>query len=203
MPHQLIDYLSILITASILILILAACAAPLPVESPVISPSNAVNLKQIARWGNGLFLNVAWLPGGKTLAVSSSTGVYLYDAETLNEVRFIDAGMWVANFSLSPDGRRIALLGIDRCDETSDLERLQAGAIFPLQTTEICGEPMQVWDVETGQLLYALDTIGYVVNIAFSPDGRLLATSGSYGCRPSRGCIGYGVRLWDAHTGQF
>jgi WD40 repeat protein len=35
-----------------------------------------------------------------------------------------------------------------------------------------------LWDVETGELLYQLDHKPYATNVAFSPDGTLLATSG-------------------------
>jgi WD40 repeat protein len=55
---------------------------------------------ELARWGKGSILKVAYSPDGKLLAVATSIGIYLYDANTLDEVRFIDSSSWVSQRSL-------------------------------------------------------------------------------------------------------
>jgi len=50
----------------------------------------------------------AWSLDGKTLAIAGSLGIYLYDAETLEESRFIDTGVWISSVAFSPDGRTLA-----------------------------------------------------------------------------------------------
>jgi WD40 repeat protein len=50
-----------------------------------------------------------------------------------------------------------------------------------------------IWDASTGELLLEVGNVGRVTAVAFSPDGRLLATSADDGV----------VRISDARTGQF
>lgn len=73
-----------------------------------ISPENASRVTQLARWGKGTVTQVAYSPDGRLLAVASSLGVYLYDAETLEEVRFIECDAWVYSVAFSPDGATLA-----------------------------------------------------------------------------------------------
>lgn len=52
----------------------------LPLLQPI-TPANAAQLAQLARLGNGVVRSLAWSPDGSTLAVASSIGVWLYDAD--------------------------------------------------------------------------------------------------------------------------
>jgi len=70
----------------------------------VISPQNAEQVVELARLGKGWINKIAYSPDGNLLAVASSVGVYLYDAGTLNEIRFIDTGARVNSVAFSPDG---------------------------------------------------------------------------------------------------
>jgi WD40 repeat protein len=86
--------------------------------------------------------------------VASSLGVYLYDAETLERVRYIETEDPVLSVAFSPDG---ATLASGWHDNT-----------------------VQLWQVSDGTLLYTLEGhTAYVSSVAFSPDGATLA-SGSY-----------------------
>ena len=60
----------------------AATATLIPA---VISPSKPADLTQLARWGKGLVNEVVWSPSGEKLAVASSLGIYLHDAEELRD----------------------------------------------------------------------------------------------------------------------
>ncbi len=81
---------------------------PLPMPVAAISPQNADRVVQLARWGKGCIIEVAYSPDGKLLAVASSLGVYLYDAATLGEVRFLEADAPVGSVAFSPDGGMVA-----------------------------------------------------------------------------------------------
>jgi WD40 repeat protein len=103
--------------------------------------------------GKGTIHDVVWSPDGKTLAVASSLGIYLYDAQTFDELQLIDAAGPVIRVAFSPDGQTIASI-------TSDNAYL--------------------WDSHTGQLLHKYRPPGFawMTSVAFSPDGQTLAVSG-------------------------
>ena len=71
---------------------------------------------------------VAFSPDGSLLAVATSIGVYLYDAETLDMVRFIETEEWVRSVAFSPDGLILAV-------------GLEDGTVRLWQTTD--GSPMR------------------------------------------------------------
>ena len=50
----------------------------------VITPQNAAQVKQLARFGKGTVDNITWSPTGDTLAVTGSLGLWLYDAHNLS-----------------------------------------------------------------------------------------------------------------------
>ncbi len=81
---------------------------PFPRPAAPISPDNADRVTQLARWGRGTVSRVAYSPDGALLAVASSLGIYLYDAGTLEEVRFIETGTWINSVAFSPDGATVA-----------------------------------------------------------------------------------------------
>lgn len=129
-----------------------------------------------ARLGKGRIFDVAYSPDGKRLAVASSIGVWLYDAETGAELDLLTghayyawvenyAQPYVRNVSFSPDGRTL-------------LSRyINGNTVF--------------WDTVTGELL---DRLGGGV-ISFSPDGRTFASGGGGG--------GWGsIRFYDVTTGE-
>jgi WD40 repeat protein/predicted Ser/Thr protein kinase len=79
---------------------------------------------------------------------------------------------YVTRIAYSPDGTRLAAVGLD-------LERTHS-------TNQV-----KVWDVASGREVYTLQPEGQVSSLAFSPDGKTLAV----GTWP-------GVSLWDAATGR-
>jgi len=81
----------------------------------------------------------------------------------------------VSSVAFSPDGKRYAFTGYD-------------------PYTDLTGQrpsPIEVWDAVTGKRIRKFQGPGSVLRLSFSPDGRHLAASGSYG-----------VEVWDLVTGR-
>ena len=122
-----------------------------PEYTPAISAENANRVAQLACWGKETVNEVAYSLDGRLLAVASSLGVYLYEAETQAQVLFFRTGVRVSSVAFSPDG---ATLASGTHDNT-----------------------VQLWRVDDGALLRTLKgRMGLVLSVAFSPDGATLAS---------------------------
>lgn len=114
-------------------------------------------------------LDVSYSPDGSRLATSSSDGtakVWNPDTGELL-VSFEEHTVGLTRLAYSPDGTMIAT-GSDNPENT-----------------------VRVWDAETGAEIYALPTTSRPWGIEFSPNGQLLATSGTGGF----------VTLWEMNNG--
>ena len=121
-------------------------------------------------WG---LMRLAISPDGKHVATAARDGaVGVWDLATGALVRVLDAGTDpILAVAYSPDGKTIVTAN---GNATAD-----AGVI-------------RVWDVAKGAVLYAIE-IGSIANdVAFSPDGKLIASCSSKD----------GAALWDAETGN-
>jgi WD40 repeat protein len=175
---------------------------PLPVRAgtpypqPVvpISAENAGQVVELARWGKGVISEVTYSPDGKLLAVATSIGIYLYDANTLDEVDYISSSSWVSSVAFSPDG---GLLASGSGDGTVNLWRVADG--IELRTLEghtdevrsVAFSPdggmlasgsydttVRLWRVSDGSKVLTLEGhTNCVYSLTFSPDGGLLASS--------------------------
>ena len=141
-------------------------------DSPqCILPPNA-----IACLGRGSPVEVTYSPDGTQFAVATQIGIWRYDARTQAELDMLPVGAYgVHDITYSPDGR------------------LLAGAMRTYAGNPNARSEVWVWDVATGQLKTTLTKlVGGFLCIAFSPDGRTLA-SGSADPK---------VWLWDIATGR-
>jgi WD40 repeat protein len=91
----------------------------------VITADNVHRLEEVDVWGQGTVLGIALSPDATTIAVSTATGIYFYDAETLEQIDWISLGIekdknywemapqWYDNIDYSPDGEYL-LIGNDK-----------------------------------------------------------------------------------------
>ena len=100
---------------------------------------------ELARWGEGVVTDAAYSSDGKLIGISSTLGVSLYQAETLEKIGFMEAGAAVGSLAFSPDGKSLAA-------------GLEDGS---LQLWNLDGSPVRTLEGHTAK----------VTAVAFSPDG--------------------------------
>jgi WD40 repeat protein len=149
---------------------------PTPADPLVISPENVTAVSQIFQWGKGRIDTISWSPDGTKFAVGTPVGIYLYDAETLQEIQVIDAA---ANYvSFSPQGDILA--ASSGCTD---------GGCY-----------MGLWQASSGQLVRPHLYQSSHHPSLFSPDGQMVSLNidswGDNVIEPTQ-------LVWqDAHTGE-
>ncbi len=132
--------------------------------------------KQVKRLpsGVGMGADVTFTSNGSKVVVNGGSGaISVWDVRKgVNLQRFsTGAGSW-SNMALHPDNKRIAV-----------------SSEYGTAT---------IWDLETKKLLHKLNqpAVGLRHDVAFSPDGKVLASGG--GTKDRKGLL----KLWDADTGK-
>jgi WD40 repeat protein len=123
--------------------------------------------------------SIAFAPDGNTLASGALNGtVFLWDAKTGKEKNRLNGHQGnIQAVVFTPDGRTIA---------SGSTPRKLGGKWIPDKT-------IRMWDVASGNERLEFDEHKeWVKAIAFSPDGKTLASGG----------IGNSIPLWDATTGK-
>lgn len=150
-------------------------------------------------------------PDGKTIAASYDDGIHFWDTATGEEKEVINR-IWFDGITMgfSPDGKGILTSSWDGTPSLWDAETGQkliefvghtAGAGFCYFSPD--GSRVvsfgndgtaRVWDAKTGEQLLVLTEKGADGTGAFSPDSKLLATTGGSGFTD--------IIIWDAQTGE-
>src|SRR5439155_22940608 len=154
----------------------------------------------------------------------SERGLVVWDLATEKEVRRLDVSLdWINGLAFSPDGRTLAIAGGDRnarlrtWDVTTGRAVLRIGkrpvamdgAMFSPDGKLLAGPcpdgHVYLWEAASGLERLTLKSKYPVTAVAFSPDGRVLATinDGSWrGVPPVREEDVTTVRFWDVATGK-
>jgi Tol biopolymer transport system component len=130
---------------------------------------------------------VAFAPDGKTLAVADGT-VHLLNATTGTPMKDLRIEDRVAlQVAFSPDGKSLAGGGGHYVKVAGGTKHISEAYL---------------WDVQTGKLLHKLtDLRPWLRSVAFSPDGKILAT-GTSGPIVAGRRLSSEIRLWDVRTGR-
>ena len=95
---------------------------------------------------------IAYSPDGKSFAVASANGIWIYDAQTAKELNLLTGHTSdVTSVSFCPDGKTLASSSWDKT--------------------------VRLWDTQTGKHLRTFHGhIGMIYTVVFSPDGKTLAS---------------------------
>jgi WD40 repeat protein len=146
--------------------------------------------------GGKFVWSVAWSPDGKRLATGNTNGTaHVWDVVSGKELLTLSAGPVTASTDLawSPDGKRLATAGekvkvwdAERGKELLTLSSLVSGGVSwspdrkRLTMWVYAGTPkesdIKMWDAETEKEVLTFRGGGYVYIVAWSPDGKRLAT---------------------------
>ncbi len=169
----------------------------------VISLENASLVKELESWGKGNVWEIAYSADGRLLAVATTVGIYLYDAQTLVETRHIGSE-FMTTIAFSPDGTKLAagnddgVVTIWRASDGAsfddgvqvpreDNDSVYSLAFSPDSTTLAIGAfsgAVDLWRVNDdatfsrSMQLHTQEEDG-PDNLVFSPDGTILA-AGTY-----------------------
>ena len=162
-----------------------------------------------ARLGKGRTIGkMAYSPNGRFLAVASTIGIWIYDADTGAALDLLTASVSISNVAFSPDGNTLASGSWDdnmvrlwdvrtgqyKASFMGTTDYVEGIAFSPDGNTLATGDDLtvQLWDVETGQHKTTLiGHTGAVTSVAFSPDGTILVSGDDNNT----------VWLWDVDTG--
>jgi WD40 repeat protein len=159
--------------------------------------------------GPGKYFSIVFRPDGQTLAVRTDETVKLWDATTGREKAVLRGHETpILALAFSPDGTtltsgsqtRIILWDVETAKQRTVLDgivpRALALAFSPDGQTLAWGgdQTVKLWDVSTGKerACFSLSREDYILRLAFSPDGTILAAA------TLRDPL---VTLWDVSTG--
>ena len=161
--------------------------------------------------------DIAYSPDGTRLAVSSSIGIWVYDANTFTEIALLRGHTdHIHSVAFSPDGKM--LVSGAHNDKKARVWDIHTGELLVTLDGHSGGidavafspdgktigtmdgaQEIRLWDIDTRQHLYTLKddgiwwgSVGSVNCLAFSPDGKRVA-GGYYHGR---------IRFWDVSTGK-
>jgi WD40 repeat protein/uncharacterized caspase-like protein len=142
---------------------------------------------------------VAFSPDGKWLATASDDHTArLWDVATGTEVHRLTGHESTVNaVAFSPDGTLLAT-----GSGASDFELQMTSIIDPNQDALKAEHTVRLWNVGSGTEIKRIDAPATILALAFSSDGRYLASGGGNSNRVSNSCTGCEVRWLDVPSGQ-
>lgn len=166
-----------------------------------ITVSNASQVVELACLGRGIISQLAVSPNGKTLAVSSSVGLWLYSMDTLEPKLFQEEDLsQVREVAWSPDGTRVASGGIV-WDVASGkklyVQGTGGGVAWSPDGTRLA-RGNKILDTAEWKGLQTLQAPDSAWSVAWSPDGKQLTTSDRRGRFDDQPRL---LRLWDVTSG--
>lgn len=189
-------------------LLIALCSmSSVQAQNEPITPHNVDQVVELQRIGNGYSPTVRISPNEQTIAVTSSIGVWLYDANDLTlEPRFFPFVRGYGNVNYSTDSSRLVATLSDSSLRVWDVEtgtvqldlfdhrdNLYQAKFSPdgryIVSTGV--DNARIWDAQTGEMLHFLE-MGSAQPINFSPDGQQVVIGGGDGS----------ARVWDIVTGE-
>jgi WD40 repeat protein/serine/threonine protein kinase len=157
---------------------------------------------------NQVVMNACFIPDGARVASASTDGIVkVWEAASGAEV-FSRTGRVSDTLGLafSPDGKYLAWAGADQCVKVCDAATGQErrsirqrtavlGIAFSPDSKRLASAGLgmvNLWDLETGKLVVTFHLEGgWILDVAFSPDGRRMAATSSAGA----------VQVWDTADG--
>lgn len=179
-------------------------SSPFPlVTDSFITVANAPDMTLLQTLGEGRILNIALSPNpeDKLLAIATPLGVYLYDTETRQQVKFLATERSVTQIAFSPDSTRLAI-GISEVDNDAMItlwqvdngekiaefgpydDNSQSLAFSPngLRLIDGAWETLRLWRVDDGELLdEEIVESEWVNSTVFSSSSDMLASAQSDG----------------------
>ena len=151
----------------------------------------------------------AFSPNGQYLAVSSSTGIWLYDTVNYGEVALLSSQSPVYSIAFSPDGNAIvgtlrngpvqnqvwSIVTKEKIATFSPDGGINGPVAFFSNGKTIAsaaGRAIILWDIVTKQELVRMESGDTIDTLSVSHDGALVAGAGRDGL----------VKVWDVLTGQ-
>ncbi len=125
----------------------------------VITADNAAQVERLEWLGRGVPYYVSWSPDGKTLAVGTTIGIWLYERDNLDAPPRLLEGhtSGIRGIDFSPDSKILASVSPDGTLR-----------LWDVTTNKLIGEPITPFN-------------GWALDVAFSPTGKLLSVGGCWG----------------------
>ncbi len=164
----------------------------------------------ITRLGKGRINKIAYSPDGKRLAVASSIGVWIYDADSGKELDLLTENTnWVQSIAFNPNGNVLASGGDDgsirlwdtrtsthlrtMTDHTSLITNIVFSGDGKMLASASRDNIVRLWDMQTGKIRKTLHGhADKIFSLSLSSDGTTLASASQDNT----------IRLWDTQTGK-